>query len=690
LRRAPGFSLFTAVIIGLGVGAATAVFSVVKPLILAPLPFQEPQALVWIANEAEPGQNSLSHVTSRAGNLMDFRERSRSFAGLTGYNAFFDQAAYTLTGAEEPVRLVGAGIAHEFLEVLGVEPLHGRSFSAEEGLWGGPGAVILSYGFWRTRFDADPEVVGRSITLNDVPRTVVGVAPPTFDFSSFFTPGVRVDFFLPYPVSDETDSNGNTLVIVGRLRSGVTPEAAQAELDGIVAGLQEEQPDRWGLGARLTPLQEKIAGPFRSTLFLLVAAAGTLLLIVCVNVSNLLLARSPGRARELAVRKALGASRGRLARQLVLEMAGVALVGAAVGGGLAWAATEMIAGTTAIRIPLLDQVRMDGSAFLLGTGVALLTGLLVSSVAALQLREGSEASVLRSESRGSTGGRSGHRLRESLVVAEVALACVLLVVGGLLMRSFRAVLDVELGYAPENAVAWQVNPTLDFESLREEAEFYTVLTDRVAQLPGIEEVGLIDALPLGRNRSWGFGIVGMTDEEDGDPQLFPHVVDPGYLPAMRISMVAGRNLSRDDTDESPLAILMNESGARRVFRGEEPLGRRIVLWDDREWELVGIVRDVRHLSPEMDPGVQVYFPLTQMQFFQTLDLVVRSRLPTGEVVTAVSSVLRELDPSMPTREFWTLQSTVDRAVSARSFALWILTAYGAAALLLAALGIYGV
>ena len=280
LRRAPGFSLFTAVIIGLGVGAATAVFSVVKPLILAPLPFQEPQALVWIANEAEPGQNSLSHVTSRAGNLMDFRERSRSFAGLTGYNAFFDQAAYTLTGAEEPVRLVGAGIAHEFLEVLGVEPLHGRSFSAEEGLWGGPGAVILSYGFWRNRFDADPEVVGRSITLNDVPRTVVGVAPPTFDFSSFFTPGVRVDFFLPYPVSAETDRNGNTLVIVGRLRSGVTPEAAQAELDGIVAGLQEEQPDRWGLGARLTPLQEKIAGPFRSTLFLLVAAAGTLLLTI--------------------------------------------------------------------------------------------------------------------------------------------------------------------------------------------------------------------------------------------------------------------------------------------------------------------------------------------------------------------------------------------------------------------------
>jgi len=412
----------TALIIGLGVGAATAVFSVVKPLILAPLPFQDPEALVWIANVSEARGTSLSDVTSRSGNLRDFRERSGSFAGLTGYNAFFDQSAYTLTSDGDPERLVGAGIAHDFLEILSVEPLHGRSFTVEEGLWGGPRAIILSHGFWRQRFDGDPEIVGRGITLNDEPYTVVGVLPRSFDFSSFFTPGVGVDFLLPFPVGEETDRWGNTMVILGRLRPGVTPERAQAELDGIVAGLQEEQPDRWGLGAEVTPLQEKIAGPFKPAFFLLAAAAATLLLIVSVNVSNLLLARSPGRAREVAVRKAFGASRGRLARQLVLEMSGMALVGAVLGGGLAWAATRAIARTKAVQVPMLDQVGMDASAFLFAAGVALLTGLLVSIVPAIQVGEGAEASVLRSESRGSTAGRGGRRLRESLVVAEVALA----------------------------------------------------------------------------------------------------------------------------------------------------------------------------------------------------------------------------------------------------------------------------
>jgi hypothetical protein len=223
LRRAPGFSLFTALVIGLGVGAATAVFSVVKPLILVPLPFQEPEALVWIANVPGPGETSLSNVTSRSGNLRDFRERNRSFEGLTGYNAFFDQSAFTLTEVGEPERLVGAGVAHDFLEVLGVDPLYGRNFTLEEGLWGGPGAVILSHGFWHQRFDGNPEVIGQGVSLNGEPFAIVGVLPPTFDFSSFFKPGVAVDFLLPFPVSEETDSNGNTMVILGRLRPATRP-----------------------------------------------------------------------------------------------------------------------------------------------------------------------------------------------------------------------------------------------------------------------------------------------------------------------------------------------------------------------------------------------------------------------------------------------------------------------------------
>jgi predicted permease len=479
------------------------------------------------------------------------------------------------------------------------------------------------------------------------------------------------------------------LVILGRLRPEATPERAQAELDAIVAGLQEEQPDRWGLAAELTPLQEKIAGPFKPAFLLLAAAAGTLLLIVCVNVSNLLLARAPGRAREVAVRKAFGASRKRLARQLVMEMTGVALAGALLGGGIAWGVIRLVANTTAVKVPLLDQVGMDLSAFLFGTLIAVLAGLFVSIIPALHVGEGAEAGVLRSESRGSTGGRGGRQLREGLVIAEVALACVLLVMGGLLVRSFQAVLDVNLGFNPENTVAWQIRPTLEFESRQELGMFAFGVVDRIEQLPGIDEVGLIDALPLGRNRSWGFRVVGQPDRDDL-PSLFPHLVSPGYLEAMQIPLIDGRQLTRDDNMDAPPAILMNESGARRVFQGAEPLGGRLSLWDGREYEVVGIVEDVKHLSPEMDSGIQVYFPYLQMPNAGSLDMVVRSRLPTEQVVAVVSEALREVDPGMPTREFFTLEAKVDQSVSARSFTLWILSGYGAAALLLAALGIYGV
>jgi predicted permease len=257
------------------------------------------------------------------------------------------------------------------------------------------------------------------------------------------------------------------------------------------------------------------------------------------------------------------------------------------------------------------------------------------------------------------------------------------------VRSFRAVLDVDLGFAPENTVAWQIRPTFDFQSIEEFGVFAFGLVDRIEEIPGIEEVGLIDALPLGRNRSWGFQVVGQPDRDDL-PSLFPHLVSPGYLEAMEIPLLEGRHISRDDQGDAPPVILMNESGARRVFQGEEPLGGRILLWDGREYEVVGVVQDVKHLSPEMDSGIQVYFPYLQMPNSSSLDMVVRSRLPTDQVVAVVSQALREADPGMPTREFFTLDAKVEQSVSARSFTLWILSAYGGVALLLAALGIYGV
>jgi len=688
--RAPGFSLFSAIVIALGVGASAGVFSVLKPLFIAPLPVHDPDALVWISYQEPTNATSLSGVTSRSGNLRDFRERAGSFDGLTGYNAFSEQGAYTLTGDGEPERLVGFQVAGDFLQVLGVEPIHGRRFTVEEGEEGGPPAVILSHAFWRLRFAADPSIVGGDIILNGSPRTVAGVLPPSFDFSSLFTPGVRVDFLLPYPVSDETDRHGNEVIILGRLRPGVTPQAAQAELDGVLAGLQAEQPDRWGLSAYVEPMQDHISGPFRPALFLLVAAAGTLLLIVCVNLSNLLLSRSPRPAGEMALRKALGASQGRIARQLVFESLGVALVGAVLGTGLAWLAVGAVAGGAGMRVPLLDQVRLDASAVLVGSAVALLTGLLVSLVPALRVAEGREASVLRESSRGASAGRRALRLREGLVVAEVALACVLVAVGGLLARSFREVLEVDLGFQPAEVVAWQLRPSTVFETAAEMSGFFTILTRRVSEIPGVEEVGLIDALPLGRNRNWTLWVPGVHGEEDQGIGYFPHMVDPGYLSTMGIPLVEGRGFSADDREGAPLAVLVNETGAERLAPGESVIGRRLSFGWVGEGEVVGVVRDVRHVSPEAGPGIQIYFSMSQVVNFPTLDIVVRTRLPTRQITDMVASALREVDSQMPVRESWTVQSTVDRAVSARRFTLGILTAYGAAALLLAALGIYGV
>jgi predicted permease len=692
--RAPGFALFTAALIGLGVGGATTVFSVLRPLALAPLPFPDAHELVWIANEGRPGDESLSAVTSRTLNLADFRERSRSFDGLTGYNAFFDQNAYTLTGAGEPERLVAANVAHDFLDVLGVETLHGRSFTVEEGLRDGPDAAILTHAFWRQRFAADPGVVGRAITLNDTHYTVVGVLPPTFDFSSIFTPGVHVDVLLPFVISTgREDFQGNVLAIMGRLQPGVTPAAAQAELEAIIDELAEEDPRRWGLGARVTPLQQQVAGPFHSALLLLAAAAGTLLLIVCVNVSNLILSRSPSRAREVAVRKAFGASRFRLARQLLLESLGVSILGALLGSGLAWGITSLVARSADLRIPLLNQVGVDGSALLFAAGAALLTGLVVGIVPALQVREGTEAATLRASASTSSSSRRAGRLREVLVIAEVTLACVLVASGGLLIRSFRGILDIDLGFDPSNTVAWQINPGagfVSFDSPRERADYYRALTDRVSQVPGVEQVGLIDALPLGRNRSWNLRVVEGEVLADTAHGIYPHMIDAGYLGAMRVPLVTGRGVTRDDTEESQRVVLLNESGARQIFGGENPLGRRIRVFGPWVWEVVGLVRDVKHLSPEQAPGIQVYFPITQMPDYATLDLVVRSSQPVARIAPAVGETLRAVDAALPTREFWTVESTVDRAVSARRFTLSILTAYGAAALLLAALGVYGV
>ncbi len=697
IRRDPGFFVFATLIIGLGVGASTAVFSVVSPLLLLPLPMEEPHRLVLVENE---GGQGLSGVTSRTSNLRDFRERSRTFDGLAGFNAFSGQGSHNMVGTGAPERLSGFEVTHDFLDVLGVVPALGRDFSPLEGDFlgyhaegearGGPNAVMLTHGFWVRRFGADPSVVGTSLRLNDHPHEVVGVLPPTFDFSSVFAPAEPVDILLPWPITDETDRWGNTTTIVGRLRDGAAVDAAQAELESIVQALQEEQPDRWGLAARVSPLQARIAQPYRPGMLLLVASAGLLMLIVCVNLSNMLLARSPRRSREMAIRRTMGATRARLVRQLLLESTLVALCGSAIGLVVAWAAVRHVAGTTGLDMPLLDAVGVDGLALAFSILVALATGLAVGAAPALKVGDGDEAEALSGTPRGSTAGPAGRRVRELLVVSEVAMACVLLVLGGLVLRSFQSVMQVDPGFEAEGLVAWELGTSRTFDELPALMAYYDAVVASVEAVPGVTSVGLVDALPMGRNRTWGSRVVGKEYEDDEGESFFPHIVDHRYLSAMEIPLVKGRLFTADDNVDGPPVVIVNETAARTMFPGgiDAAIGQRIALRN--EVEVVGIVADVKHRALELMPDNEVYLPMAQVPDFGTLDLVVRSDLPASVLAASVGTAIGTVDPELPTEDYRTMTSVVERAVSSRRLTLQLLVAFAASALLLAALGIYAV
>jgi predicted permease len=686
IRRDRAFFVFATLIIGLGVGASTAVFSVLSPLLLQPLPFAEPERLVLIENG--DGTGGLSGVTSRTSNVRDFRAEARSFEAIGGFNAFFDQASYNLSGGGEPERLQGVDVTGNLLDLLGVPMAAGRNFSAQEGLQDGPNAMVLTHGFWVRRFAADPGVVGGTLVLNEEPYTVVGVLPASFDFASVFTPTVSVDFLLPWPISDRTDGNGNTTTMVARLAPGVSMQAAQAELESVIAALEQADPDRWGLGGRISGLQERIARPFRSGMYLLAAAAGLVMLIVCVNLSNMLLARGPKRKREMAVRRTLGATRGRLVRQLLVESVLVSMSGAFVGLVLARAATRFVSSSTGLEIPMLSSISVDGAALGFTVAVAVIAGLAVGAVPALQVSEGGEAAALGGSTRGGGGSRGARRLRELLVVTEVAMACMLLVFGGLVVRSFQEVMNVDLGFESVDAIGWQLASSRSFDTLPEINAFFDEIVTSVAAVPGIEAVGLVDALPLGTNRTWGTRVVDKQYEDGEGDYFFPHMVDHRYLQAMQIPLVEGRYFERGDNQDNRPVIIVNEHAARTIFDGRA-LGRSISMWFG-EAEVVGVVGDVKHRALELGADPEVYFPMDQVWAFQTVEMVVRTSLPPEDVVGSVGAAVRQVEAQMPTEDWRTLESVVETSVSPRRFTLQILVAFAVSALFLASLGIYGV
>ncbi|HEY7923172.1 MAG TPA: ABC transporter permease [Vicinamibacteria bacterium] len=684
LVRSPGFALVAIATLALGIGACAAMFGIVNAVLLKPLPFREPERLVWIENVFGGG---LSGRTSRADVFAGWREQNKSFEALGGYMAFFDYGRQTLTGVGAPERLRGVPVTDSFLPVLGVTPLLGRNFTREECAWQGPGAVILSHAFWKRRFAGDAAVVGRTLTLDDKPHAVVGILPPSFDFDAIFAPGSEIDLLTPFPISTETARWGNTLFGIGRLRAGVTPAAAQGDLMAVSRRLEQSLRSR-GFGARVRTIDEALRGRFRPAFLVLAGAVACVLAIACVNLSNLLLVRANARRQEFAVRSALGASRRHLVRQALVESLLLSLAGALVGLPLAVLATRGLARLETLGVPLLQGARVDPLALAVAVGLTALAGLACGVLPALYLSHGDRGKALAGATHQRSASRSSASARNALVVAEVALACVLLVGAGLLFRSFNRLLQVQLGFEPQHAMAWRLDNPRRFASNAERATYFDTALRRVAALPGVEAVGLSDTLPLGRNRTWGAGAAGVQYPEGQYPLAFPRIVDHRYLAAMRIPVVAGRSFDERDDEKGHKAIVINQSLARQLWPGRDAVGQRM---DQNGGSLViGVVGDVRHGSLEEAGGNEMYFDYRQIDDWNAVEVVVRSRRPAESLVPEVRAALREHDPGLPNGDFYPLERLVDDAVAPRRLVTRLLGLFSGLALALAALGIYGV
>lgn len=686
LRREAAFTVFAALIVGVGIGGCITVFSVVQALLIEPLPFHEPDRLVWVSNGEWGRGQQLSNISVQVGHVVRLREHATELTDVAGYHLFDRDGDHTLagtSGTDDPQRVTRLRVTENLFSVLGVEPALGRLFTTEEAWDNGPAAILLTHGFWQRRFAADPDVVGGTVVLDGAPASIIGVLPPAFDFDTIFAPGRRIDYVAPFPLSAQSDRRGNTLGLIGRLAPAATIESARAEAATIVAAGAATQ--RNGFDPIVRPLREHISGDFRPAMTALIGAVALVMLTVCANLSNLLLARGATRAHEMAIRGALGAGRARLVQQTMLESLLLAGSGAALGIVLAAGATRLLA-SRGLPIPLLGQVRIDGPALAGALAGAMLVGIILGLAPALRGAGAPLQAALKAGERGAEGRRTGS-FRSALVVIEVALACLLLVVSMLMIRSFRNVLLVDLGYRAEGAVAMRIDPTERFASNDERAAFYSETLERVASLPGITAAGLSDILPMGFNRSWS---AQRTDRPEAESTLaFVRVVSDGYLRAMGLALVAGRDFTPADDATRPPVALINETLAARIWPDEDPLGRTLES-SGREYEVVGVVRGTRQRSAEQEPGPELFLSIRQLGDHAAVHLIMRGGGRPSELIGAARRELRSIDSGLPLDAVILLDDIVAGSVAPRRFLVTMLTGFAAFALLLASLGIYAV
>jgi putative ABC transport system permease protein len=704
LARSPGFALVAILTLALGIGANTAIFSVVNGVLLRPLAYRQPGRLYMIREVIPQMQKFYS---SLAANLPDFQvwqKRVHSFEGI----AIAESASADLTGGAEPEEIHGVRASANLFDVLGVQPALGRSFLPEEDETGRGHVVILSNEFWRSHFHGDPSVLGKTMPLDGSPYTVVGVLPPSFQFPQQIGQMVNfpenISFFEPLngPKVYETDLIGEfDFAAIGRLAPGVTPKQALAELNVVQAQIAKQANEHVDLLAKISPLENAIVGSARRGLLFLLLAVGAVLLIACVNLANLLLARVPGRMREAAIRTALGATRAQLARRMLVESLMLGLAGGALGVGLAWAGVGWLVHVAPRGIPRIAEVTIDGRVLGFAAALGILTGALFGLLPAWRVTRAEPMDALKSGSTATTESRRTRRVRDGLVGLEVGLSTVLLILAGLLTASLIHVLHVNSGFSTENVLAARVDlPPQSYKLPEARLQFYRGVLARLRAVPGVREAGWVSLLPLeGQGSVTGITVPGSSIPESQMPPANYRAVSSGYFAAMGIRLLEGRVFNESDRGRN--VVVVSQSVAERFWPGEDPVGKTcLTAWGPKQAEeVIGVVSDIRTVKLDRPPVMMVYVPdwfgwFRSAGFYLGLptsaSFVVRTAMNPAGAATAVRDAIHGADPDVPVVALRPMTEVVAASVDTRRFEMFLAGVFGAFALFLAALGIAGV
>ena len=694
MMHAPGFTIVTVAVLALGIGANTAIFSVVDAVLLRPLAYRDSDQLVTILMN---GDNPVA-----VGNYIDWRDQSRSFSSMGAA----DYWSPNLTGIDSPEHIYGLKVTQNLFPMLGVNPMLGRLFVEGEDKDGADHEVILSYGLWQRRFSGDPNVLGKQILLDGNGYVVVGVMPRGFQFSPFWASG---ELWVPNAFGSRIHSRtGNSLRIFARLNPGASLSQARAEIAGITGRLEQTYPGT-NRNVVVTPLKEKVVGPIETPLLVLLAAVIFVLLITCANVAHMLLARASSRQKEVAVRAALGARRGRIVRQFLTESLLLGGLGGAAGLALAAIATRALLAISPDSIPRVQSVTIDARAALFLAGATILTSVGFGLAPALQAWSIEVNDTLKEGGRSQSEGKTRNRLRSLLVVSEFALALMLLIGAGLMIRTFAALQAVDAGFNPHNVISMVVSVAGSREAdPGRRAVFYPLLLERVRSLPGVEAAGAINHLPLaGDIWGWPFTIEGRPKPRPGEsPRAVYRIVTPGYFNAMRLPIVRGREVNDADTAIAPGVVVINERAAKEFWPGEDPIGKRVSFDDDPKnptWvTVIGIAKDAKQDNWAADPGPEAYLAAFQNPDFmgdskaqaadheKYITLVARTASDPAALASSMKEAAWSFDRNLAISQVVTMDGVVADATAQPRFEMLLLTIFAVVALVLASVGIYGV